>query len=384
MDFERVYDRRKNGSIKWTRYNEGVIPLWVADMDFEVAGPIREALRRYMDTGIYGYALPPEALADTVREWFRDRYHWEIEKEWIVWLPSVLSGLGTAARYVSAAPYAVMTSTPVYRPFLDIAGAEGRELRAVPLKAGSRTMDFEAMEAAVTQETRMYILCNPHNPTGRMYSREELEKLAEFCLKHDILICSDDIHADLVLDPARRHIPIASLSPEVAANTISLFSPAKAFNIPALGSAFAIIPDAEHRKGFEKIRLHTVPHMTQLAGDVCKAAYGESAPWLESALDYLRSNHDFLLEEINKIPGLKMHPQEATYLTWIDYSGLGVKDFAACLEKYGVGVIEATVFMGEDHIRLNFATQRHVLEEAVRRIRTAVVAIREDALGAHR
>lgn len=372
MDFERVYDRRKDGSIKWNRYEEGVIPLWVADMDFEVAGPIREAFRQYMDTAIYGYAMPPAALAHTVTAWIREHYQWEIQKEWIVWLPSVLSGLGTAARYISATPYAVMTSIPVYRPFLDIGEAEGRTLQAIPLKPGSWTMDFEAMEAAVTPDTRMYILCNPHNPTGRMYSREELEELAAFCRKHNILICSDEIHADLVLDPEKRHIPIASLSPEVAAHTISLFSAAKAFNIPALGSAFAIIPDAGHRKGFEKIRLHTVPHMTLLAGSVCNAAYGESGPWLEAALAYLRANHDFLWEEINKIPGLKMSRQEATYLAWIDYSGLGITDFAAHLEKYGVGVMEASIFMGEGYIRLNFATQRHVLEEAVRRIRKAV------------
>lgn len=377
MDFERVYDRRKDGSIKWNRYSEEVIPLWVADMDFEVAAPIREAFQRYIDTGIYGYAMPSAALADTVVQWLREHYQWEIQKEWIVWLPSVLSGLGTAARYISASPYAVMTSIPVYRPFLDIAGGEGRILQAVPLREenGRWTMDFDAMEAAVTKETRIYILCNPHNPTGRMYGREELEALAAFCLKHDILICSDDIHADILLDRSKKHIPIASLSPEVGARTISLFSAAKAFNIPALGSAFAVIPDAGHREGFEKIRLHTVPHMTRLAGEVCRAAFAESGPWLEAALEYLRSNHDFLLEEINKIPGLKMYPQEATYLAWIDYSGLGIKDFSAYLEKYGVGVIEASVFMGENHIRLNFGTQRHVLEEAVRRIRTAAESL---------
>lgn len=374
MDFERVYDRRNDGSIKWSKYNEEVIPLWVADMDFEVAMPVRDALQRYVNTGIYGYAMPAAGLADIVAEWLYSRYQWEIRKEWIVWLPSVLSGLGTAARYVSAAPYAVMTSIPVYRPFLDIAAAEGRELQAVPLKQanGKWTMDFDAMEAAVTEETRMYILCNPHNPTGRMYDREELEALAAFCSKHNILICSDEIHADLILDRSKRHIPVASLSPETGMNTISLFSAAKAFNIPALGSAFAVIPDARLREGFEKLRLHTVPHMTKLAGDVCGAAFGESGPWLEAALDYLRSNHDFLLEEINRIPGLKMYRQEATYLAWIDYSGLGITDFAAYLEKYGVGVMEATVFMGTGHIRLNFGTQRHVLEEAVRRIRMAV------------
>lgn len=377
MDFERVYDRRKDGSIKWNRYPEDVIPLWVADMDFEVASPIREAFQHYVNTGIYGYAMPPADLADTVTEWFLNHYQWEIQKEWIVWLPSVLSGLGTAARYVSAAPYGVMTSIPVYRPFLDIAQGEGRTLQAVHLKE-DHTMDFEAMEAAVTGETRMYILCNPHNPTGRMYSREELEALAHFCRKHNILICSDEIHADIILDRQRRHIPVASLSPEVAANTISLFSAAKAFNIPALSSAFAIIPDARHREGFEKVRLHTIPHMTLLAGEVSKAAYGESEGWLEAVLEYLRSNHDFLLEEINKIPGLKMHPQEATYLAWIDYSGLGIRDFAAYLEKHGVGVMEASVFMGENYIRLNFGTQRHVLEEAVRRIRTAVESINKD------
>jgi len=372
MDFERVYDRKKDGSLKWNKYNEEVIPLWVADMDFEVAEPIRAAVQRYTDAGIYGYAMPPAALAGTVISWLRSRYGWEIEKEWIVWLPSVLSGLGTAARYVSAAPYGVMTSVPVYRPFLDIGSAEGRRLQAVPLKAEGWTMDFDAMEAALTEDTRVYILCNPHNPTGRMYSRGELEQLADFCLKHDIFILSDEIHADLTLDQHRQHIPVASLSPEVAAQTFSFFSAAKAFNIPALNSAFAVIPDARHREGFDKIRLHTVPNMTLLGGDACRAAFAESGGWLEAALDYLRANHDFLHQEINAIPGLRMNRAEATYLAWIDYSESGIPDFAACLEKYGVGVMEGTVFMGENHIRLNFGTQRHVLEEAVRRIRTAV------------
>lgn len=372
MDFERVYDRRKDGSIKWNRYSEEVIPLWVADMDFEVAEPIRAAFQRYVDTGIYGYAMPPASLTGTVIAWLKERYGWEVQEEWIVWLPSVLSGLGTAARYVSTGPYAVMTSVPVYRPFLDIAEGEGRTLQAVPLKQEGWTMDFEAMEAAVTSDTRMYILCNPHNPTGRMYGKEELEGLAAFCAKHRILICSDEIHADLILDKSKRHIPIASLSPEIASNTISLFSAAKAFNVPALSSAFAVIPNAAHREGFGKIRLHTVPHMTLLGGEVNRAAYAEAGPWLEAALEYLRKNHDFLLEEINRIPGLKMNPQEATYLAWIDYSDLGINDFAAHLEKYGVGVMEASIFMGKGHIRLNFATQRHVLEEAVKRIGAAV------------
>lgn len=378
MDFERLYDRRRDGSIKWNRYKEDVLPMWVADMDFEVAEPIRAAMQRYVETGIYGYApAGPEHTAG-VQDWLKQEYGWSVEADWIVWLPSVLSGIGTFARQISSQPYAVMTSIPVYRPFLDFAEGDGRTLQAVPLvlQAEQWTMDFEAMEKARTPETRLYILCNPHNPSGRMYTEQELAQLVAFCKKHDILLCSDDIHADLILEEGRKHIPVASISEEAAQRTVSLFSAAKAFNMPALNAAFAVIPNAQLRKDFERTKLHTVPNLYKQGADATLAAFSESKPWLEGLLVYLRANHAYLQQEIDGIPGLRLRPQQATYLAWIDYSDLGVENFAAILEEHGVGIIEASVFMGENHIRLNFATQRARLEEAVQRIKAAVLSLK--------
>jgi cystathionine beta-lyase len=378
MDFERLYDRKKDGSIKWNRYNEAVIPMWVADMDFEVAPPIRAAMQRYVDTGIYGYAAPMPEHAVAVKNWLKEEYDWDIKTEWIVWLPSVLSGIGTLARQISPLPYGVMTSIPVYRPFLDFAEGEGRYLQAVNLRLveDEWTMDFEAMKAALTPETKLYILCNPHNPTGRMYTKEELTQLVDFCAEHGIVICSDDIHADLILEIGKKHIPVASINDTAANLSVSLFSAAKAFNIPALNAAFAVIPNGEIRSKFEKTKLHTVPNLGKQGADATAAALSESKPWLEELLRYLRGNLSYLQQEINAIPGLKLRNQQATYLAWIDYSELGIDNFSSVLEEYGVGVLEASVFMGEKHVRLNFGTQRANLEEAVKRIKLAVNAIR--------
>lgn len=378
MDFERLYDRKKDGSIKWNRYSEDVIPMWVADMDFEVAKPIRESLHRYVESGIYGYAAPGPEHTAVVQHWLQKQYAWDVRPEWIVWLPSVLSGIGTFARQISTQPYGVMTSIPVYRPFLDFAEAEGRYLQAVPLKLADEQwiMDFEAMEKARTEDTRLYILCNPHNPTGRMYSREELQNLIDFCERHDIYICSDDIHADIILEEGRKHIPLASISPAAAARTVTLFSAAKAFNMPALNAAFAIIPDAGLRANFERMKMHTVPNLYKQGADATLAAFSESEAWLAASVAYIRSNYSYLQQEINAIPGLRLRPQQATYLAWIDYSELGTDDFASLLEKFGVGVLPASLFMGEQHIRLNFGTQRSRLEEAVKRIKKAVASLK--------
>lgn len=376
--FDKSFDRRAAGSIKWNKYSEDIIPLWVADMDFEVAEPIQEAIERYKLSKIYGYAAPREELAEVIIDRFKRLYDWDIKREWIVWVPSVVSSLYITANLISFEPYSVMTSVPVYQPFLGAAQAGRRKLNPVNLKVGENgwEMDFEEMKQKTTPDTKLYILCNPHNPTGRMYSREELNTLGDFCLKNGIVICSDEIHADIILDPEKRHIPIASISDDIAMNTISLYSSAKAFNTPGLNAGFAIIPNPELRNRFVKEKDHVVPYMGFLGGETTIAAFKDSGQWLKDALIYLKQNHDFLFEEINSISGLKMYKSEGTYLAWIDYSGLGIENFADLLEKNGVGVMEASIFGGENHIRLNFATQLTLLEEAVLRIRKAVEGLR--------
>lgn len=378
MNFERIFNRRADGSIKWNKYPENIIPLWVADMDFEVSKPIKNALKQFIETGVYGYAGPSEELTNCIIRNFEEKYKWKIKREWIVWSTSVVSSIYVTAKMISDKPYAVMTSVPVYQPFLEAAKTDGRFLQAVPLKFENEKwqMDFEEMEKQRTADTKLYILCNPHNPVGRMFDKEELLRLSDFCVKSNILLCSDEIHCDVILDESKEHFPVASLSASAAMNTISLFAPGKAYNVAGINSCFAIIPNKKLKEKFEKTKNHLVPYTTKLAGDVALAAYSESGDWLKESLKYLRANQEFLFAEINKIDGLKMRKPEATYLAWIDYSGLGIDNFAELLEKHGVGVMESHIFMGKSHIRLNFGTQRCVLEEAVKRIRAAVEGLR--------
>jgi cystathionine beta-lyase len=374
QDFDKTFDRRAAGSIKWNKYSEDIIPLWVADMDFEVAEPIQEAIEKYKLSKIYGYAAPREDLAEVIVDRFKRLYGWDIKREWIVWVPSVVSSLYVTANLVSFEPYSVMTSVPVYQPFLGAAQAGKRSLNEVNLKIGEKgwEMDFEEMERKTNADTKLYILCNPHNPTGRMYTSEELGKLGDFCVKNGIVICSDEIHADIILNPEKKHIPIASISEKIAMNTISLYSSAKAFNTPGLNAGFAVIPNPNLRSRFVKEKDHIVPYMGLLGSETTMAAFKDSGQWLEDVLIYLKQNHDYLFGQINSISGLKMFKSEGTYLAWIDYSGLGIDNFADFLEKNGVGVMEASIFGGSKHIRLNFATQRNLLQEAVARIKIAV------------
>jgi cystathionine beta-lyase len=374
MDFDKIVDRRNTNSYKWDKYPTDVLPLWVADMDFEVAQPIKNALKKIVDHCVIGYSKLPEELEQVVIERLIDRHNWEIKKEWIVWLPGLVPGLHTSAQCISEDFYSVMTSSPVYRPFLESANMGNRKLQAIPfIRQNQRwEMDFNEMEKSTIPSTKLYMLCNPHNPNGRVFSKEELEKLSDFCIKHDLFICSDEIHCDLILDASKQHISIASLNKEIEKRSITLLAPSKTFNIAGLGCSFAIIPDADLRDRFEKKKYGMIPMPSSFAMESALAAYKDSEDWRQGVLEYLRTNHEYLLVEINKIPGLKMEPLEATYLAWINFEGTGIEDFVSVLENFGVGVQDASIFGGKGYFRLNFATQRANLEEAVKRIKKAI------------
>lgn len=374
MNFDKLIDRRNTNSYKWDKYSEDVLPLWVADMDFQSAQPILDALQRIVNHGVLGYAHTPDELVEVVIDRLKTRHNWEIQKEWIVWLPGMVPGLHTSARLLGDDFTAVMTSTPVYYPFIQAADWGKRRLQDIPFvwQNNRWEMDFEKMEKTITPSTKMYMLCNPHNPNGRVFSKEELEKLADFCLKHNLLICSDEIHCDLILDETKQHISIATLNKEIEAKSITLLAPSKTFNIAGLGCTLAIIPDKKIREEFEKTRFGMMPMLSNFAYEAALAAYKYGGEWHNELLTYLRGNHQFLLEEINNIKGLSMQPLEATYLAWIDYRETGNENFVAHLEKHGVGVQDAANFGGSGFLRLNFGTQRSRLEEAVRRIKKAV------------
>ncbi|MEJ2606460.1 MAG: PatB family C-S lyase [Anaerolineales bacterium] len=374
-DFDRIIDRRGTGSWKWSKADaEDVIPLGVADMDFASPPAVLDALRARVDHGVFGYSYPTRELTATIQARLEKKYAWEIEEEWIVWLPGLVPGLNAACRAAGDVGDHVLSAVPVYPPFLSAPKNMRRELCTAPLQLdGERwTFDFEALEAAVTPKTRLFMLCNPHNPVGRAFSRQELEALAEFCLRHDLVICADEIHCELILEPGVEHLPIATLSPEVAAHTLTFMSPSKTFNLAGIGVAFAIVSDDHLRRTFKKAIAGIVPHVNALGYTACLAAYRDGAEWHQALLDYLRGNRDLVFEAINAAPDLSTTPVEATYLAWIDTRAAEIENPGEFFLQAGVDMWDGVDFGGPGFIRINFGLPRSRLREGLRRIQTAM------------
>lgn len=373
FDFDTVIDRRNTGSEKWDRYaGQDIIPLWVADMDFRSPPAVLEALQQRVEHGVFGYSSPPEELVAVVLAMLRQEYGWQVQPEWLVWLPGLVCGLNVACRAVGALGDAVATFTPVYPPFLTAPGLAGRELISVPLleQQGRWVMDLEALEQAISPRTRLLMLCSPHNPVGRVWSREEQLALAALVERHDLMVCSDEIHAGLVLDSGKTHIPFACLAPELARRTITLLAPSKTWNIPGLGCSFAVIPDKQLRQSFRGVMAGIVSHVNLLGYTATLAAYRDGEPWRQALLGYLRQNRDLVLETIQAMPGLKIWPVEATYLAWIDAQGLGVADPASLFEQAGVGLSDGAPFGAPGFVRLNFGCPRSLLQQALERMQS--------------
>ncbi|WP_304233845.1 MalY/PatB family protein [Jiulongibacter sediminis] len=362
-NFDKPTQRRGSGSVKWDMKPENILPMWVADMDFESPDEIKNALQDLVDHQIYGYAWPPDELFEIIIDRLSKRHQWQIKKEWIVLLPGLVPGLHASARILEDKP-AVMTSTPVYFHLFKAAGSAGNETIEVPfdLSNGGCKMDFESMQKQITPQTGMYMLCNPQNPIGRVFDKEELLELSDFCLKNDLILVSDEIHCDLILDESKEHISVASLNKEIENQSITLLAPSKTWNIAGLGGSFAVIPNPEIREKFEKACFGIMPHMNNWQIRSVMAAYKYGEPWRKELIKYLKANHDYLLKEVNNIPGLSMEPCEATYLAWIACDKENPEEY---LLKYGLGVSGAHQFKGKGYFRLNFGTQRANLEKAI-------------------
>jgi len=368
-DFDQIVDRRGTASLKWQRYRgRDVLPLWVADMDFRSPPEVIEALHRRVDHGVFGYPLPSTELTEAVVERARRLYGWAVEPDWIVWIPGVVVGLNVACRAIGREGDEVATFTPIYPPFLTAPQHVQRSLIRIPLAQGHRTtFDVDRFERSLTDRTRLLLLCNPHNPVGRSFDREELRGVTEVCLRRNAVICSDEIHCDLILDD-KRHIPTATLGRDVEQQTITFMAPSKTFNIPGLDCAMAIIPNGRLRRQFADAKAGLVPHVNVFGYEAALAAYQHGEPWRQALLQYLRGNRDFLLREVNHITGLAMGPVEATYLAWIDARGLGVDDPTRFFEQAGVGLSDGAEFDGPGFVRLNFGCPRAILEKAVERM----------------
>lgn len=347
--------------------------MWVADMDFPAPPEVLHVLQERIDHGVLGYTVPPEALTTVLIERLRTQYNWTVSPDWIVWLPGLVVGLNLACRAVGTPSDEVLVMTPVYPPFLSAPVLSKRRLRTVPLvqEQGRYVVDEDALRSAITDRTRLLILCNPHNPVGRAFDRQELERIAQICLDRDVAICSDEVHCDLILDDIP-HIPTAALNSDVAAKTMTLMSPSKTFNLPGLNCAFAIIPDKALRRRFEAVKSGIVPSVNVFGYEAALAAYTQADAWHKALLSQLRSNRDMVEQAVGRIPGLSLNHVEATYLAWIDARELQEGNPKAFFEKAGVGLSDGADFDGSGFVRLNFGCPETTLRQGLDRLDAAV------------
>ncbi len=382
-DFDQLINRRGTHSIKWDRYGEDILPMWVADMDFRSPQPVIEALQKKVSHGIFGYPFIDDQTLETIKIWIQRAYHWKVNPEDIVLMPGVVTGLNLAAQTVSRPGESLLIQTPVYGPFHHVAENAGLRQLDSPLLYDKHTgysIDFDHFRETLREDTRLFLLCNPQNPTGRVFDKNELEQIAQICMKNGTVICSDEIHCDLVYSNAN-HIPIASLSPEIAQQTITLIAPSKTFNIAGLKASIAIIPNKELREKFITAKRGLVGWINTLALTAMIAAYTNGDTWLESLLKYLEANRDYLEKYLRQnLPELAFVKPQGTYLAWLDCSSLGLdvppSDFF--LQQAKVAMNDGAWFgdNGKDFVRLNFGCPRKTLDRALGRIHEAVEVLR--------
>jgi cystathionine beta-lyase len=370
FDFDAPVDRAGTWSTRWERYaGRDVIPLWVADSDFRAPPAVLEALSSRVAHGVFGYTTPPPALTEAICERLERRYAWRVEPSWVVYLSGVVPGLHLAARKLVAPEGHVLVPRPVYQHLKRAPELAPRRFTEVPLVLERGRWVFDPQD--LRKDADLFFLCNPQNPGGTVFRRPELERLAEASGR--AIIVSDEIHCDLVLEQDLRHVPIASLSPEVSRRTVTLMSASKTFNFPAAGCAWAVIEDERLRRAFAAdIAAHVLHSPSVFGYESTLAAFRGGDAWLGAQLDYLRGNRD-LVERAMASSGLAMAHVEATYLAWIDASSLGPGDAGHFFLEAGVALSPGPQFGGgADFVRLNFATQRARLAEALARMRAAV------------
>ncbi|QFS60193.1 putative C-S lyase [Pantoea dispersa] len=377
FDFDQGIDRRHSDSLKWHKYGDrDVLPLWVADTDFRSPPCIIEAIKQRADHGVFGYGATPHGLIDITITRLAQRYGWQIEPEWIVLLPGVVSGLNLSVRAFTESSQSTVAPTPIYPPFRAAARLAQRAQVNLPLQLQQDRWVMQLDDSQMQGNERLLMLCNPQNPGGTVYRRDELEAQLAFAQRHDLLVCSDEIHCDLLLTPGVQHIPFASLSEDAAQRSITLISPSKTFNIAGLGASMAIIPHPELRKRFKQVREGIVPGVDILALVAAEAAWRGGDAWLADQLAYLRANRDWLVQQVNALPELSMVAPEASYLGWIDASQLDVASPALYFEKHGLGFSPGRDFGDDRFVRFNFGCTHATLQQAVSRLQQAVAARR--------
>lgn len=375
FNFDQIIDRKNSESIKWHAFAEDVLPMWVADMDFAAAPVIIEALHQRVSHGVFGYPMELKELKEAILAWLEERYHWKVNAEDVIFLPGVVTAFNLVTQAVCEEGRGVAVQTPVYPPFLMVGKNAGVPLVSSQLCVGNNhryEVDFESFAWSLDQNTGMFLLCNPHNPVGRVFTIAELQQMAEECLRRKIVICSDEIHCDLVYQ-GYRHVPMASLDAEIAYRTVTLMAPSKSFNIPGLEFSFAVVPNPEIRQRINKARRGLIGGVNLMGMTAALAAYRAGKPWLDQLLEYLQKNRDWLYRTVHeRMPGVKMPLPEGTYLAWLDFreTEAAHDPFTFFLEKARVGLNDGKAFGagGEGHVRLNFGCPRALLEEGVNRM----------------
>lgn len=391
FNFDEIIDRSDNFSVKWSEMDinfgsNDLLPMWVADMDFKVAPAILESLKNRLEQGIYGYTTRPESYNDSIKNWLEKRFQWSINKNWLLFSPGVIPTISLAIDSLTKEGDKIMIQQPVYSPFSSVVRNNNRELVVSPLKKlenGDYVMDYENIENNI-RNVKMFLLCNPHNPVGRVWRKEELEKLGEICLKHNVIVISDEIHSDIIFKN-HKHTPFASINDELSNITITCMSPSKSFNIAGLQCSYAITSNEDYLyaldKAFTRIDIKRNNAFSLVATE---AAYKNCEAWLDQLLIYLESNADFVVDYINKnIPEVSVKKPEGTYLMWLDFSKLNKTDLEVKKALLNVGKVALNYgpsfgIGGEGFHRLNIACPKLMLRDALSRIEKAVSYLKEN------
>ena len=373
--------RQNSDSEKWQRYaGRDVIPAWVADIDCTVAEPILTALRERVEHGVFGYSSAHERLAGIVLDYFQRRWNWRLEPEWLLYSPGLGACIHNVCRLAGdgGATADILTPSPIYHVFRKAPALAGANRVDVLLRRDGDgwTLPLEDMEKAVTPQTRVFQLCNPHNPNGKVYRRDELAAIGEFCLRHDLLIVADEVHADLILDDDERHVPIASLSPEFAARSITMQSPSKAFNVAGLNFAVIVIPDADLRRRYQRAAAGRVlSNLNPFGFITAEAAWGgDCDDWLRQLREAMRGNRDRLAAAVAEMDGVDMPHLASTYLAWLNVAALRLADAPAHFTQHGLGMSSGGDFGDADYMRLNFGCSPALLQQMIERLQRGVAA----------
>lgn len=385
-NFNLTPDRRKNISLtKWTFFPKDVLPMWVADMDFPAPKPILDTLHKLLEHGVLGYELPGKVLQETVAERMNSLYGWKVNPDSVLTVPGVVSGFNIAATVFCSDKKGIAVQPPVYNEFHEVKNNIGIPQIDIPLMKKvkgniiSYEIDWIAFEKQV-KKARIFLLCNPHNPLGINFSRQELTRMAEICLRHKVLIVSDEIHSELLLDK-NKFTPIAKISKEIEKNTITLIAPSKTFNVPGLFCAFAIIPNKELQDAFQKEAHRLRLHVGSPGLHAARAAFsGQCDGWLKELNRYLTANRDFLVNYVTEnMPKVCTTIPDATYLGWLDFTETDIKNpFEFFKDKAKVALSDGKIFGkgGEGHLRINFGTSRAILKEGLEKMSKAMKSIK--------